>query len=198
MGRYKSNGTIRPSNKHDLDEKKELLDIILRERKINDYTMSEITEKLGISLVTFYAWLKQPELKEYKTAYQKSCVIGDFNDNREILSSAKTALRKKIEGYEYEETTKQYRVEGGKRKLVGEYIKKKIVQPEINEIKFTLEHLSNVYKEEKINNVMEMFMAFNTYISERNPQLASALVIYQNNFLSEQVKEIKEIKPNDQ
>lgn len=197
MARPRKDGTVKPSNKHDYDNKKELLDIILREVKINDYSLKDICEKLGISVYTFYSWLKQPDFKDYNKLYQQSKIIGDFNDNREILSSAKSALRKKIEGYEYEETTKQYRIENGKRKLVGEYIKKKTVQPEMGEIKFTLEHLSNVYKEEKLNNVMELFMAFNTYISEKNPSLASSLVIYQNNFLAEQIKDIKEIPENN-
>lgn len=195
MARNKKDGTpSKISASHTLEEKKEILDKYCLMRKSNEYNQKEICEKLSITPQALYNWLKQKELKDYEKKFKEATKVGDLNDTNEVVLLAKNQLRKLLNGYTVKETTKQYKYENGEKILVTEYIKEKNVEADFDQIKWVLERLSHVYSDNSAKNVLQTFMSFNTYLQEISPELAQKISILQNNFLSQNVKDIEEIK----
>lgn len=197
MGRQKKNGSVsKNSFNHTVEEKKQILDNIIKQRKINDLTLGQICEKEGISPQQVYNWLKLKEFESYKKEWRMATKIGDYNSNEELVISAKKSLRDIVEGkVKKTEITKNYKVnEAGERILVQEFVKEITLPADFEQIKWILEHLSPVYSDNSTKNVLQTFMSFNTYLQEISPDLAQKISVLQNNFLSKSVKDIEEIK----
>ena len=195
MGRPKKDGSLcRITTAHSLEEKKEILDQYCLMRKVNDLTQAQICEKLEISPQILYQWIKDPKLKGYDKKFKDATKIGEFNSSDEVLVLAKNQLRKLLTGYKSTESTRQYKYENGKKILVNEYIKEKVVEPDFEQIKFILEKLSPTFSDNSTKNVLGVFMNFNEFLKEINPTLAQQISVLQNNYLAQSIKEIDEIK----
>lgn len=113
------------------------------------YTVVEICSLSGISVDTYYEWLKS------KPEFSDAVAQARAQFDEMLVKEAKESLRKLVNGYEIEEKTTVF-VDGreGKPKIKEQKVVKKVVQPNPSSVEYVLNNKASAeFKNRQTNEV---------------------------------------------
>lgn len=99
----------------------------------DSYTIAEVCRNVGLSEDCFYRWKK--EKKEFRDAVARA----QERFNETLIKEAKYSLRKRVNGYEFDENRTTYVNDRKGNPIIKERIKiRKHIQPDMSAIQFFL------------------------------------------------------------
>lgn len=106
------------------------------------YAIQDICKQLKLSTRSVYDWRKKDN--KFARSYEEA----DDIRVADLLGDALPNLRKRVNGFKYNEVVEEYEIHGNKQILVSKKITKKFVEPNVGAIVFALKTLHPKFKEE--------------------------------------------------